>query len=105
MFARLSDYFITEPRRLVTLGAVLVRVGGFLLVAGLFGLAATTGVSVLKGLGGAARPEAALSDVLPGYLSVWMPESAFGYAVAILLLIAGWIAARTGRDYERFLGN
>lgn len=105
MLERLTEYFITKPRRLVTLGAALVRVGGFLLVAGLVGQVATAGVSAVKGLGGAARAEVALSEVLPGYLSVWMPESAFGYALAILLLIAGLIAARTGRAYERYLGN
>ncbi|MFH7043530.1 hypothetical protein ABT392_14605 [Paucibacter sp. JuS9] len=105
MLERLTDYFITKPRRLVTLGAALVRSGGFLLVAGLVGQVATTGVSALKGLGGSARAEVALSDVLPGYLSVWMPERALGFAVAILLVIAGLIAARTGRVHERYLGN
>ncbi|GAB4088310.1 hypothetical protein GCM10028785_09790 [Hydrogenophaga soli] len=51
------------------------------------------------------QAEVALSDVLPGYLSVWMPESAHGFAVAMLLLIAGLIASRTGRVYERYLSN
>lgn len=105
MLERLTDYFITEPRRLVALGAALVRAGGVLLVAGFVGQVATTGASAVKGLGGSARAEVALSEVLPGYLSIWMPESAFGYAVAILLLIAGLFAARTGRVYERYLGN
>ncbi|WP_349742942.1 hypothetical protein [Roseateles cavernae] len=105
MLERLTDYFISKPRRLVTLGAALVRAGGFLLVAGLVGQAATTAASAVNALGGAARAEVALSEVLPGYLSVWMPESAFGYAVAILLLIAGLFAARTGRVYERYLGT
>ncbi len=105
MLERLTDYFITKPRRLVALGAALVRAGGVLLVAGLVGQVATTGASAVKGLGGAARAEVALYEVLPGYLSVWMPESACGYALAILLLIAGLIASRTGRVYERYLGN
>ena len=57
------------------------------------------------GLGGGIQAEGALSDVLPDYLSVWMPESALGFAVAMLLLIASLIAARAGRVYERYLGN
>ncbi|MFC4623283.1 hypothetical protein ACFO3A_13835 [Comamonas nitrativorans] len=105
MLERLTDYFIAKPRRLVTLGAGLVRAGGFLVVAGLVGRVATTGASAVKGLGGGMQAEVALSDVLPGYLSVWMPESALGFAVAMLLLIAGLIAVRTGRVYERYLGN
>ena len=105
MLEGLIDYFITKPRRLVTLGAALVRAGGFLLVTGLLGQVATTGASAVKGLGGAAPAKVALSEMLPGYLSVWMPESAFGYVMAILLLIAGLIAARSGCAYERYLGN
>ena len=104
MLERLTDYFIAKPRRLVTLGAGLVRAGGFLVVAGLIGRVVTTGVSAVKGLGG-MQVEVALSDVVPGYLSVWMPESALGFAVAMLLLFAGVIAARTGRVYERYLSN
>ena len=102
---RLTAYFIAKPWRLVTLGAWLVRAGGFLVVAGLVGRVATTGASAVKGLGGGMQVEVALSEVLPGYLSVWMPESVMGFAVAMLLLIAGLIAARTGRVYERYLGN
>lgn len=105
MLERLTDYFISKPRRLVALGAALVHAGGVLLVAGLVGQVATAGASAVKGLDGAARAEVAPSDVLPGYLSVWMPESAFGFAVAMLLLIAGLIAARTERVYERYLGH
>lgn len=105
MLQRLIDYFIAKPRRLVALGAGLARAGGFILVTGLVGQVAKTGASAVKALGGGMRAEVALSDVLPGYLSVWMPESAPGFAVAILLLVTGLIAARTGRVYERYLGN
>lgn len=105
MLERLTDYFFGKPRRLVTLGAGLVRAGGFLVVAGLVGRVATTGASALQGLGAGMQAEVALSDVLPGYLSAWMPETALGFAVAMLLLIAGLIAARTGRVYEPYLGN
>jgi hypothetical protein len=104
MVDRLIDYFIGVPRRLVTLGAVLVRLGGFLMVAGLVGQVGTTAVSVVKGLGGGARLDVPLAEVFPGYLSFWMPESVFGFGVALLLLAAGVMATRTGRMYERFMG-
>jgi hypothetical protein len=105
MLELLTDYFLAKPRRLLALGAALVRAGGLLLVAGLAGQVATTGASAVKRLGGGAQAEVALSDVLPGYLHVWMPKSALSYAVAILMLVAGLIAARTGRAYERYMGN
>lgn len=105
MLERLTDYFLTKPRSLVAPGAALVRAGGFLLVAGLVGQVAITGALAVKGLGGGAQAEVALSDVLPGYLHAWVPESALGYAVAILMPVAGLIAARTGRVYERYMGN
>jgi hypothetical protein len=105
MVDRLIDYFLSEPRRLVALGAALVRFGGFLFVAGLVGQVATTAVSVVKALGGATRVDVPLADVLPDYLSYWMPESALGFGVALLLLAAGLVATRTGRVYERYMGT
>lgn len=105
MLDRLIDYFLSEPRRLVTLGAALVRVGGLLFIAGLVGQMATTAVSAVKGLAGAARVDVSLADVLPDYLSLWMPESSIGFGVALLLVAAGLVAARTGRVYERHLGT
>jgi hypothetical protein len=105
MVERLIDFFLGEPRRLVALGAALVRAGGFLFVAGLVGQVATTAVSAAKGLAGAPRVDVALADVLPDYLSRWMPESALGFGLALLLVAAGLVAARTGRVYERYMGT
>jgi hypothetical protein len=105
MLERLMGYFLIEPRRLVALGAALVRVGGFLFVAGLVGQAATTAVSAVKGLAGTERVDVPLAYVLPDYLSFWMPESALGFSLALLLLATGLVVTRTGRVYERFMGT
>lgn len=105
MVDRLVDYFLGEPRRLVALGAALVRVAGFLLLAGVVGKAATTAVSAVKSLGGATRVDALLADVFPDYLSFWMPESVLGFGFALLLLAVGVAAARTGRTYQRYIGT
>lgn len=104
MLERMIDYFLSEPRRLVTLGAALVRSGGFLFVAGFVGHVATTAASAVKGLAGATRVDVPLADVFPDYLSFWMPESVTGFCFALLLVVAGVAAARTGRVYERYLG-
>ncbi|MCR5867643.1 hypothetical protein [Aquincola sp. J276] len=105
MFERLVNFFLTEPRRLVSLGALLARTGGALIIAGFVGQLATTAASAVKGLAGGPRPDVLLADVLPGYLSVWMPESIPGFAFALLLVVSGVWAARTGRTYEHYVGH
>lgn len=104
MLDRLIDFVLENPRRLTSLGAVLGRAGGFLLIAGLVGRAATTAASAMDGLAGAHRSEVRLGDVLPGYLDLWVPETALGFGLAALMLVLGLWAARTGRAYERHLG-
>ncbi|MCA2967268.1 MAG: hypothetical protein INH43_01985 [Acidobacteriaceae bacterium] len=104
MYERLVDFFLTEPRRLILLGALLVRTGGALVIAGLVGQVATTAVSAVKGLAGGLRPNILLADVLPGYLSVWMPESIPSFSFGMLLVASGVWADRTGRTYQRCLG-
>lgn len=101
MLDRLQEHFLGEPRRLISLGVALTRAGGFLLVAGLAGSAATTAVSVARGMATHVRPEVPLADLLPIYLSWWMPESAFGFCAALFLFACGVIAARAGRAYQR----
>lgn len=105
MLDKLIDYFLSEPPRLVAWGAAMVRCGGFLLVVGLMGRVASTAVSAVKGLARGGRSGVALADVLPDYLSVWMPESAVGFGFALLLVAAGLVVARTGRVYQRYLGT
>ena len=101
MFDRMLEHFLSKPRRLIALGVALVRCGGFLLVAGVIGYAATTAVSVARGMATHARPEVQLAEVLPIYLSWWMPESAFGFCASLFLIACGVIAARAGRAYQR----
>jgi len=84
MNERLKGYFVGESRHRVSLSAELVCIGGFLLDAGLVGRAATTAVSAVKGMAGAERVDVHLADVLPHYLSTWMPESALNFSLALL---------------------
>ena len=101
MFDRLQEHFLGEPRRLVSVGVALTCAGGFLMVVGLVGSAATTAVSVARGIATHVRPEVPLAELLPIYLSWWMPESAFGFCAALLLIACGVIAARVVRAYQR----
>ncbi len=105
MLEHLVDYFLAQPKRLVTLGQGLIRSGGFLVVLGVIAHAATTSVSVVRGMAGAQHSAPALADLLPAVPTWWVPESAVGFGLAALLLLAGVVAVRTGRTYERVLLN
>lgn len=103
MFDRLLDHFLAEPRRFIALGSVLVRSGGFLFVAGLAAQVATTATAMTRGLATGARPEVGLAEVFPGFLSWWMPETVWGFGLALLMVVAGITASCIGRSYERML--
>ncbi|MDY7508801.1 hypothetical protein [Ralstonia wenshanensis] len=103
MLERCVDFFLAEPRRLIQLGLSLLRVGGVLLVAGLLGTAATTAVSVVKGLAGGVRPTVELAEVMAGLPTWWIPESGLGYGFALCCVAAGVWAIHTGRTYQRLL--
>lgn len=104
MFDRMLVFFLADPRRLTSLGTAFGWVGGFLLVSGMVGRVITKAVSVVHGITGNRHSEATLGDVLPTYISVWMPESAVGFCLATLMLALGLWFLRTGQAYERQLG-
>ena len=103
MLEHLVDYFLTRPKRLVALGRVLTRFGGFLVVLGAIAHAATKSLSVVRGMAGAHQTDPTLADLLPAVSTWWVPESAVGFGLAALLLLAGVVAVHTGRMYERVL--
>ncbi|MEB5967373.1 hypothetical protein [Comamonas testosteroni] len=95
--------FLANQRRLVYLGGTLVPIGGLLLVAAFVEQMKAIVSAFVKGLDGGAPVEVALSDELPGYRSFRMSVSVIGFALAILLLAARLILARTGPHNERHL--
>lgn len=103
MLERCVDFFLGEPRRLVQLGLALLRIGCVLIGVGLLGAAATTAVSVVKGLGGGVRPTVELAEVIPSLPTWWIPESALGYGFALCSVAAGIWTIHTGRTYQRLL--
>lgn len=103
MLEHLVDYFLTRPKRLVALGQMLARTGGFLAVLGVIAHAATKSLSVVRGMTGGDQTDPTLADLLPGLPTWWVPESAIGFGLAALLFLAGVVELRTGRMYERVL--
>ncbi len=103
MLEHLVDYFLTRPKRLVALGQVLIRSGGFLVILGVIAHAATNSLSVVRGMTVAQQSDPTLADLVPAVPTWWVPESAVGFGLVALLLLAGVVALRTGRLYERVL--
>lgn len=104
MLERLLHFFFSEPGRLTSLGEAMACTGGFLLIAGLIGRVATTATSATQSLSGIHRTGASLGDLLPEYLSFWIPEGALGFSLTALVIAFGLLAVRTGRVYERHMG-
>lgn len=103
MLEHLLDYFLTRPKRLIALGRVLTRFGGFLVVLGVIAHAATKSLSVVRGMAGGYQTVPTLADLLSALPTWWVPESAVGFGSVALHIMAGVVALRIGRMYERVL--
>ena len=65
MFERIYEYFLSAPSCLIGLGKNLVRAGGFILVLGAIGHAATGAISVAQSFGKQAISSSGLADIYP----------------------------------------
>lgn len=101
MLERLLDFFIARPSRLAALGELVFSTGALLIFAGLFGKVGTAGLSLMHGLGSQSRPEVALTELLPAWLSWLVPEGFVGFSAAAALIAAGLCMAQAGRQYDR----
>ena len=103
MMDRALDLLLSEPRRLVSLGHAFIRTGGFLLVTGVAGWAATSIISVVTGMTTRERPELALAEVMAGLPTWWVPETPAGYSIALCCVAVGFSIVHVGRAYQRAL--
>lgn len=103
MLERCFEFFLVEPRRLMQLGRALLQFGLVLFVAGVAGATATTAVSVVTGMATKSRPTVALSDVVTGLPTWWVPESVIGYGFVLCCGAFGAWAMHAGRTYQRLL--
>jgi hypothetical protein len=105
MYEKLLDYFLTEPGRLVGAGRLAARSGLLLLFIGLCGRVATTGVAVLLSRVPGAMQATALADVYPALPTWWVPETAFGFVLCVVLIASGIAAAQTGKKLQLYLNH
>jgi hypothetical protein len=103
MLDHLMTVVLREPRRTVALGHAVARAANFFLVVGLLGKVATIAAEMVKSLGRQEPAHVTLADIFPGIPTWWVPESEFGFAMAILGVVAGFALVATGRTYQRYL--
>ena len=101
MFERIYEYFLSEPRRLIDLGKALVNAGGFVLVLGAIGHAATGAVSVAQSFGKQTVSVFSLSDLYPAIPTWFVPESIIGCVPAVLSIVAGLSIRSLGQRLKR----
>jgi hypothetical protein len=104
MIDRMIDFFLERPKRLISLGRVLVEVGGFVLVIGAIGRVATGFPGITNMLAKVSAPEKTLADLYPSLPTWWIPESIVGAIPALALIALGFWLAMTGRRLSRYLG-
>ena len=93
------EYFLREPRRLVELGRAMFTFSACLIVIGLAGYAARSGVSAFQHLGAATAAHAAptLASLYPTFITWWIPESFAGTLPAMAVAGAGLGLVMLGR--------
>lgn len=89
---------IDRPQTVMFWGRLLTNVGGLASIAGLCGQIAVKATSALSHLGPASPPTRTLAELYPSLPIWWVPESAFGYALAIAVAALGiWLVTATKR--------
>lgn len=89
------DYFITHPRRIKSIGRLLIISGMFITIAGLLGNLATSTTDMILNMGSPAPTQVkTLAEIYPTLPTWWIPESFIGSVPAVLFIVLGlWLTA------------
>lgn len=94
---------IDRPQTVMFWGRLMVNVGGLALIAGLWGQVAVKTTSALSHPRPASPPTHTLAELYPSLPIWWIPESVFGYALAIGGVALGiWLVTATKRARRSF---
>jgi len=104
MYEMLIEFFIARPGRLSALGRALFQVSAVILLFGLCGRIATTGISAIRGIGGIAPPDTALAVLYPSLPTWWVPENFLGYFACVLTAVLGLMLVNMGKTIDRAIG-
>lgn len=102
MFDNVLNYFLTEPRRLESLGGTLASIGVTVILAGLLGHVAVVATGSIGSLAG-PRTVKTLAEIYPSLPTWWIPEGVVGGLPALILTASGIWLNVTGKRIRRFL--
>ena len=94
------NFLFSQPSFFRQFGVLLAEVSGGIGIIGLIGRVVTTAANtslVTK----QAQPEKQLADVMTGFPTFWVPESAWGFGFVCILFVIGLTIAWIGKDFER----
>lgn len=103
MIDKMLNAFIENPKRLVALGELLITLGCWLGLAGLLGKVATTAVGAISSMASRNGNVAALAEIYPALPTAWVPESAIGFVLTLLILALGLCLRHIGRQFAHHL--
>lgn len=95
------EFFLSEPKRLMSLGHSLVTVGAMIIIIGLIGNVATSSISAVHLIGAVSSPTPTLAQLYPNFWTWWISESFIGSVPALLIAATGICMTLLGRDLQR----
>lgn len=97
------NFLFSQPSFFRQFGILLAEVSGGIGIIGLIGRVVTTAANTSL-ITKQAQPEKQLADVMTGFPTFWIPESALGFSLVCFLFVIGLTIAWKGKDIERKLG-
>jgi hypothetical protein len=101
MLDLLPEFFLTEPKRLLSLGRAMARTGWFILLVGAIGHAATSATAAVHSIAKQTGLATTLADIYPSLPTWWVPESIVGCLPALMLLALGFWLGSLGKQLQR----
>lgn len=101
MLSRIIEHFLYHPRQLVKLGGHITSFGCIYSVFGIFGQVAKKIPSALSLVSKQPIAEKSLADIYPTLPTWWIPESVFGWMLAISLVAIGLWLTVIGKHLHR----
>lgn len=110
MFHDLLDslryHLLRKPLMAIAAGRFISYLAFYLCLAGLFSKVAVQAVSVVHAMvPQTPGAEASISDVLPRIPTWWIPESAMGFVLLIVMGLMGMWLALTGKRLKRLYAS
>jgi hypothetical protein len=101
MLRRIIEHFLYHPRQLVKLGGHITSLGCIYSVFGFFGQVATKIPGLLSQPSKQPIADKSLADIYPTLPTWWIPESAYGWMLAVSIVAIGLWLTVIGKHLNR----